>query len=243
MKKDLCSLKGIYIAHRGLHDIKNGIPENSLIAFSKAIEKQMPIEFDLHLLKDNQIIVFHDDNLKRMTGYDKDIKDCTYEEIRNLKLLNTDQKIPLFNEVLELVNEKILMDIEFKYDRKSGLLEQEACKVLDKYNGKFIVKSFNPFSVLWFKNNKPEYIRGQLASNFKNDKMNVIKRFILEHMLFNFIIKPDFIAYDIHSITKKQANRYKRRNRLLFLWTIRTNEELDLAKEYGDSYILEKIKI
>ena len=74
------------IAHRGYHDIKIGIPENSIPAFERAIQNKYIIELDVHILKDNNIVVFHDDNLKRMTGIDKEIKLTTYNEIKNLNL-------------------------------------------------------------------------------------------------------------------------------------------------------------
>ena len=241
MKKELA--KGLCIAHRGLHDNENGVPENSMLAFQRAIENNIPIEFDLHILKDNQIVVFHDDNLKRMTGYDKDIKRCSYGELRDLKLLETDETIPLFKDVLELVDGKVLINVEFKCDNKAGILERKACEFLDNYQGKFMVQSFNPLSVKWFKDNRSHFIRGQLSYDFRDMKMNIIKRFILRKMLLNPLTKPDFISYDIHSISGKQINKIKSKGIRLFLWPIRTQEDLELAKTYGDSFIYEKINI
>ena len=63
------------IAHRGLHDETN--PENSMPAFKAAIERGFHIEIDVHLSKDNQLVVFHDANLKRVCGVDRKVKDCT----------------------------------------------------------------------------------------------------------------------------------------------------------------------
>lgn len=240
-KKDLNILKEIHISHRGLHN--DYIPENSMMAFKKAVEKGVAIELDLHLLKDNKIVVFHDDNLKRMTGCNRKIKDCTYEDIKNLKLLGSNEKIPLLKDVLDLVKGKVILDIEFKCDKKAGLLEKEACKLLDEYSGIFIVKSFNPFSVLWFKKNRPNFIRGQLSSDFSKDNFNIIKRTILKYMVFNFLTKPDFIAYDFSAITSKQIEKIKRKNIPILLWTIRNNEELESIKKYKCSIIYENIEI
>ena len=104
MIKDVSFLKQNLIAHRGLHDIKKGIPENSMPAFEAALKKGYLIELDIHILKDNSIVVFHDDNLKRMTGIDKKIKDLTYEEVKQYKLQKTDNYIPLLQDVLKLVD-------------------------------------------------------------------------------------------------------------------------------------------
>lgn len=244
MKKNLDFLKGIYIAHRGLHDNEKGIPENSIKAFKEAVKRNIPIELDVHLLKDGNIVVFHDDNLSRMTGYNKMIKDCTYEEISGLRLLDTDEKIPLFEEVLQVIDGKVLMDIELKHDAERGKLETRLCSILDNYEGKFIVKSFSPYIVKWFKKNRPEYIRGQLATDYKNEKkLGIIKRLIAQNMLYNVITKPDFIAYDLKALPNKMIERYRNKSYPIFIWTIRTYEELETAKRYGDSYIYEKIQI
>lgn len=105
------NLKGYEFRHRGLH--KN-VPENSIIAFQKALYRNMPIELDVRILKDSNIIVFHDNNLKRMTGIDKKIEECNYEEIKNIKLKNSLETIPLLIDVLNLINNKVLLLIEVK---------------------------------------------------------------------------------------------------------------------------------
>ena len=82
------------IAHRGLHG--NGVPENSAAAYIKAIEAGYPIEMDVQLTKDLQVVCFHDDDLKRMTGVDSLIYDKTYAELKELRLAGTDERIMLF---------------------------------------------------------------------------------------------------------------------------------------------------
>ncbi|MCL2382949.1 MAG: glycerophosphodiester phosphodiesterase [Oscillospiraceae bacterium] len=234
-------LKGRLFAHRGLHDIDKGIPENSMLAFEKAVKKGTDIELDLHLLKDGNVVVFHDDDLRRMTGVKRVLKKCTYDEIKNLKLLATNETIPLLKDVLELVSGKVLLDVEFKYDIPAGDLESKACEYLDNYKGEFIVKSFNPYSVNWFRKNRPSFLRGQLSSNFKGEKLNFLKKFVMKNMLLNFITKPDFIAYGLKALPNKRVEKYRRKGTPILVWTITSNEELEEAKKYGDSYIFENI--
>jgi len=243
MKKDLTPIKNLYISHRGLHNISKGIPENSILAFTESLKHLRDIELDIHLLKDGEIVVFHDDNIKRMTGVDKYLYDCTYDEIKNYKLLGSDETIPLLKDVLELVRGRVLLDIEFKYELPAGFLEAEACKLLDEYKGRFIVSSFNPFSIRWFKKNRPKYIRGLLVSDFKNEKMFFLKRIAMKNMMFNFLCKPDFIGYDIKIITESIANKIKSKKRPLFLWTVDSHEQFAKANELGDSFIYENIKV
>lgn len=241
--KKLNFLENMYFAHRGLHNISKGIPENSMKGFSLAIEKGYNIELDTHLIADGNIVVFHDDNLKRMTGINKNIKNCTYLELQNYTLKNTNEKIPLLEDVLKLVNGKIILNIELKYDRKSGLLEEKISEILDKYKGKFIVSSFNPFSILWFKKNKSEYIRGIISSDFLGEKINCIKKCLLKSMLLNFFIKPDFISYDINALPNKTIENYRKKGITIAIWTIDTYDKLNKAKKYGNAFIFEDILI
>ena len=184
--KNLEFLKDNIFAHRGYHLEKYNVPENSLKSFEKAIQKGYGIEIDLHLLKDGNIVVFHDDNTERMTGVNKLLKDCKYEDIKELRLKETNEHIPLFEEVLKLVDGKVPLLIEYKYDSKLGKLEEKSMELLSKYNGKFAVQSFNPFSVRWFKRNFPEIPRGQLSYDYKNDNICKIKKYILKNVLLKF---------------------------------------------------------
>jgi len=226
------------IAHRGFFDNNNGIPENSIIAFKRAIDCNYSIEFDVHLLKDGNIIVFHDDNLNRMTGIDKSVKNCTYDEIKNLKLLDTNQTIPLLKDVLNLIDGKVTILIELKYDVKVGLLEEKLLKILREYNGKYAVQSFNPKSVYWFKKNAPNIIRGQLSCSFTKTKMSKLKRYFMSNMIFNCITKPDFISYNYETIDKilpKIKNGMK-----LLVWTVRNKETYEKNVKYCNNLICEK---
>jgi glycerophosphoryl diester phosphodiesterase len=229
--RDTSFLTQNLIAHRGYHDIKIGIPENSMLAFKRAIENNLIIELDVHVLKDGTVVVFHDDNLKRMTAIDKDIKNLDYQEIEKLQLQATEQRIPLLKEVLELVDGKVPLIIELKYDVKCGVLEEKVIEILKGYKGKYAIKSFNPLSVRYFKKKMPEAIRGQLTSNFKTRKI-----------LYNFLAKPDFVSCDIHSLPNRKAEKIRKRITLLG-WTIKSKEDLEHARKYCDNYICENIDL
>ncbi|HJJ07452.1 MAG: glycerophosphodiester phosphodiesterase family protein [Clostridia bacterium] len=236
--KDLKFLKETIIAHRGVHNEKD-IIENSLEAFKEAVNKNYIIELDVHFLKDGEVVVFHDDNIERMTGINKNLKDCTYDEIRNIKLLNKNTYIPKFSDVLKLVDGKVPILIELKNDNKVGLLESSLVQILKKYNGKYAVQSFNPLSIMWFKNNYPNIIRGQLVCKFKNKKMDNIKKFILKTMFFNIITNPDFISHSVDDLSYKEVNKIKK-NKFILGWTVRNKERYDELIKYYDNLICEK---
>ena len=91
--KDLEFLSRNLIAHRGYHNNKKGIPENSVLAFKKAIDNNYLIELDVRLTKDKKLVVFHDGNLKRVCGVNKSVKDLTYKELLKYNLFDTTQKV------------------------------------------------------------------------------------------------------------------------------------------------------
>ena len=216
------------IAHRGIHN--EAIPENSMKAFSLALKKNIPIEFDVHILKDKNIVVFHDDNLKRMTNKDKFIKECTYEEIKDLKLKNTDEKIPLLKDVLKLVDGKVLLDIELKMDVTDHSLEDGLIEILKDYNGEVILKSFDYRKVKYLKKHT-NYKIGLLIK-----RMSGFKDFIIRNINFNIIIKPDFLACNKNMLDCKSVKTFKKD---IYIWTIKNKDELKIYK--SDYYITENI--
>ncbi len=240
--KNLEFLKDNIFAHRGYHLEKYNVPENSLKSFEKAIQKGYGIEIDLHLLKDGNIVVFHDDNTERMTGVNKLLKDCKYEDIKELRLKETNEHIPLFEEVLKLVDGKVPLLIEYKYDSKLGKLEEKSMELLSKYNGKFAVQSFNPFSVRWFKRNFPEIPRGQLSYDYKNDNICKIKKYILKNVLLKFLNDPDFISYGINSMPNKRIEKLRKQGILIAGWTIRNSKDYEFSKKYCDTIVCENME-
>ena len=216
------------IAHRGIHN--EAIPENSMKAFSLALKKNIPIEFDVHILKDKNIVVFHDDNLKRMTNKDKFIKECTYEEIKDLKLKNTNEKIPLLKDVLKLVDGKVLLDIELKMDVTDHSLEDGLIEILKDYNGEVILKSFDYRKVKYLKKHT-NYKIGLLIK-----RMSGFKDFIIRNINFNILIKPDFLACNKNMLDCKSVKTFKKD---IYIWTIKNKDELKIYKY--DYYISENI--
>lgn len=223
-KKNLEILNNIMIAHRGLSDSK--YPENSLGAYENCVEKGIPIELDVHILKDNTLVVYHDDHTGRLTGKKIVLKDALYDEIKDLKLEGTEYGIPTFSEVLDLVDGKVLLDIELKVEVRDFRICREICKYLDKYKGKFIIKSFNPIYIWWFRKYRPEVIRGILVSRLKSSHMNGLVKKILYNMSFNFLAKPDFIAFDYRDLPNKKIDKLYQEGMPILLFTVMDNEEI-----------------
>lgn len=221
------------IAHRGLHNDK--YPENSIGAFKRAIRKNYIIELDVHLLKDDTVVVFHDDNLYRMCGKNKKIKDYTYPELKKLKLLDTNYTIPTLEHVLKLIDGKVPIIVELKYDLKVGLLEEKVCELLDEYNGDFCVKSFSPLSIMWFKKNRPNYIRGLLISN----RSKKFREKLMHSFIPFWMCKPDFISCNYLLYKKRIIQKFMRKHPVI-AWTVRSENTYNKYKDKFSNMIVEK---
>ena len=186
-------------AHRGLHSRDKSIPENSLAAFERAASAGYGMELDVQLSRDGEVVVFHDDDLKRVCGVEAKVADLTLEELRKLRLCGTEETIPLFSEVLKCVRGRGALIVELKNGKRNEELCEKTYALLEKYSGEYCIESFNPFIVRWFKKNAPEVIRGQLSNPPKdyNGEVGPITAVILGNCLLNFLSRPQFIAYKI----------------------------------------------
>lgn len=196
-KPDRSPYLGVLYAHRGLHDNESQAPENSMAAFQKAVDAGYGIELDVQLSKDKVPVVFHDFTLKRICGVEGKVEDYTYEELQKFPLAKSDQRIPKFSEVLKLVDGKVPLIVELKIEG----LNTEVCPLADEllraYQGVYCMESFNPLGVKWYRDHRPEVFRGQLAEQFlKHKEFNSPLYFVLQNLMFNFLTKPDFIAYN-----------------------------------------------
>lgn len=222
-------LENLTIAHRGVFNNKN-IPENSILAFKTALKENYPIEFDVQLTKDNVLIVFHDENLKRMTGKNIVISEVNYSDIKNIYLLKTKQKIPTFKEVLNLVEGKVILDIEIKTTKQRKEIVNKVLEELEDYKGEVLLKSFDPIIMKKIKRkSKKKYKIGLLINDHYDKK---IVNFIFKTNLPLKYVRPKFIA-----INKKMLNRfyyYKMNKKYsIFIWTITSQiQKQRYEKEY-----------
>lgn len=213
-----------------------------MTAFKGAIKNRFPIELDVHLIKSGEVVVFHDDNLKRLCGIDKEIRDCAKAELDELYLNKTRERIPLLSDVLRLADGKVPLLIELKYDRPAGKLEKAVLDVLKNYKGKYALQSFNPFAIRYLKKAAPNTPRGQLASDFKKDQnISPIARGILRDIRFFSISEPDFISYAFDSLPNKRVEKYRKQGTPVLGWTIRSIKDSQEALKYCDNIICESI--
>ncbi len=232
------SAYGNKFAHRGLWDAKS--PENSLAAFKKAVDAGYGIEFDIHKTRDGHVVVFHDDTLVRMCGVEGRIEDKTLAELRELRLLGSDQGIPTLQELLALVDGRVPLLVELKGAALDTSLCPVANEILSQYKGPYIIESFNPLLVRWYYKNRPDVVRGQLFCNLLKEKGgNKLFYFLITVLATNVLAKPHFLAYGQQSVHNLSFMICKYLYRApAYVWTVRAQEQIP-AKKRKEGIIFE----
>lgn len=232
-------------AHRGLHDIKKGIAENTLPAFERAVTLGFGSELDVHLTKDGKLAVIHDSDLERLCGKKMTVEELDYEELCHLDILGTGMHAPLLGQVLELYGGRAPLIVEVKTHKGN---HSELCQAVDEelkgYKGEYCVESFDPRAVRWFKVNSKNTIRGQLSADFlkrgQGTGMPRYQKIGLSMLFANCITSPHFVAYkssDMDNISVKTACKLFKAG--LFCWTVRSAEEMYTREEDGAAVIFE----
>jgi glycerophosphoryl diester phosphodiesterase len=237
--KDLTFLKTHLFAHRGLHSKDLSIPENSMAAFKAAMAQGFAIELDVNVTKDGVALSFHDNHLKRLCNDARMLSDVTYEDIKHLKLLKTNESIPTFKEVLTLVSGKVPLLIELKPHGDIPLLCQSVMHDLEDYNGQYALFSFHPKAVHWLKKHHPDVIRGQISEYFKDQKMSKVSKYLMRSMFFNRFTRPDFISYGIKDLPNPYLDRLKKKGMTIISYAAKTQEELDFVRSHYDNVVFE----
>jgi glycerophosphoryl diester phosphodiesterase len=237
-----------HYAHRGFHD-KPLVPENSMAAFRRAVAHGFGSEFDVHLIADGSLVIFHDEQLERQTGVKGEIEDYDITNLKKLRLEGTDEQIPTFDEVLDLYEDTGLpLVIELKSSRGNyRKLAEAACRRLDSYSGDFVLESFDPRVMAAVRKIRPDFIRGQLVQNFfvTRDGLPMWQAALMTFLKTNTLVKPDFIAFrfrdrDTRALGFSLRKSFRREGAAKVTWTITTPEDYREAVRSGMVPILEQ---
>ena len=238
-RREMGEMGRVWYAHRGLWNADR--PENSLPAFEAAVHAGFGIEMDVHITRDDRLVVFHDDSLKRMCGVDRPIADCTLDELRTCRLNGTDWSIPTFDAFLDTVNGRVPLLIEIKTDKRITLLCELVNERLSRYSGPWMMESFDPRAVRWFRRHRPDVLRGQLT--FGLVKPSRIPKVPLTRLLAsqigNVLGRPDFIAAEAvtdHSLPLRLLRLFPAHR---IAWTVRSQEQMDALSGRYENQIFE----
>lgn len=226
-------IAGTQFAHRGLHGINS--PENSPMAFARAIEGGFGIECDVQRSSEGQPVVFHDWELDRLTGEVGPVRSRPLRELCGIRLAGSNDTIPSLADLLEQVVGKVPLLIEVKSKRE--LQVTAFCRAirrsLEGYNGPVAVMSFDPRVAHWFARHAPHLARGLVVTE---EHARTLSGRVRRHLAL-WHARPDFLAYDVRDLPSRFAAAQRRRGLPVATWTVRTPELAARAKAYADAPI------
>jgi len=219
--------------HRGLHG--QGRIENSRAAFEAAIEARHGIELDVQLSGDAQAMVFHDEELGRLSVEQGFVRGRTAADLGRIRLRESAETIPTLAEILALIAGRAPLLIEVKAPgREVGALSRAVSAALKGYEGHVAVMSFNPEIGHWFARHDPARLRGLVVTeNGKKWRGWLTRRLALWRS------KADFLAYDIRDLPSGFAESAQRRGLRVLTWTVRSVKDRARAAEHADQIIYE----
>ena len=221
-------LKGV--AHRGYHNEQ--YTENGFGAFKNAIDNNFAFELDVHLTKDEKLIVSHDASLKRTTGKEGIIEELTLEEIKSNYHLLDGSEVPTLEEVFEFTKESVPIVVELKPYTKTKNYKVLAFKVMDalkeiKDKRNIILISFYPQCLLPFKGSG--FIRCLLVDR-KNSWIFALRHF--------------FEGVDLEwQLLKEEKYQKVKQNKLVMCWTIENKKDYNEIKDFADSVTFQHFDI
>ena len=211
-------------------------------AFDAAAAHGYPIELDVHVTADAEIVVFHDGDLRRMTGTTGRVADHTLARLQQLRLDDTEDRIPSLAQVLELVDARVPIVVELKSDGAAGVLEEATRDVFAGYQGELAVQSFNPRSLAWFRRHVPTLPRGLLASDFSDEDLPTYQKVLLRRLALAPWVAPDYIGYALGCLPYWPVSLLRRAGVPVVAWTIRTAADAARAALVADNMIFENIR-
>jgi len=231
------------IAHRTLHDITDGRPENSIAGAAAAIKHGYGIEIDLQMSKDDVPMVFHDYSLERLTDEVGAVAQRTSKELGYIRLKHGDECIPTLEAFLKFIDGRVPLVVEIKDQDGAlgpnvGALERATCSVLKNYKGPTVLMSFNPHSVAKCAEFAPDIPRGLVTGTFLAKDW----RFVPEGRRMELAGIPDydrvdacFISHHVMHLEDAVVTCRKQQGATILCWTVRTAMVEEVARKVADN--------
>ncbi|MDE0588401.1 glycerophosphodiester phosphodiesterase family protein [Halocynthiibacter sp. C4] len=236
------------IAHRGLHDKRAGIPENSLAAFQAAIDRGYGIELDLQVTGDERAVVFHDYRLGRLTPERGRVRDLSLERLASISLKgNEAQKIPSLKQVFDQVNGRVPILIEIKdqdgkMGKNIGAIERDIATDIAAYSGHVAVMSFNPHSILAMKELAPNVPRGLTTYAWNDSDADGISAADLRSLYEIEMFEKagcSFISHSVKDLDNPHVSALKKRGVPVLCWTVKSAKSDIRARRVADNVTFE----
>ncbi|MBK5202049.1 MAG: glycerophosphodiester phosphodiesterase [Spirochaetaceae bacterium] len=224
--------------HRGFSGC---YPENTMISFKAAINEAHcdGIELDVHLTKDDQLVIIHDELVDRTTDGKGLVMNKTLKELKELDAsYNFPQfkgiaKIPTFEEYCQYMSKKLT--VVTNVEIKSNLIyykdiEEKVIKMIKKYGleNNVIISSFNHQSIVFTK-----AIDENIPCGLLQDSKGLINAGYMAHKM-----RVEFYHPDISTLTKEAVDECIMNGIILNVWTVNDMESLKKCVDWGITGII-----
>jgi glycerophosphoryl diester phosphodiesterase len=238
---------GAPLAHRAYHDRAAGRPENSLEAIRAAVAEGYGIEIDIQRSADGVPMVFHDYDLRRLTGETGLVSHRPAAELSRLALLGGTEGIPTLEAVLDEVGGRVPLLIEIKDQAGEmgpdvGPLERAVAAVLSGYRGDAAVMSFNPHAIAVLAEAAPDIPRGLTTCGFEALKWPELSRPVRQRLRKI----PDygevgacFVSHRWSDLTRPRIAELRAAGATILCWTVRSAGEEALARRVAHNITFE----
>jgi len=238
------------IAHRGLHDAKRGVVENSLAAARDAIAGGYAIECDVQLSADGEAMVFHDDDLDRLTTATGPLSRVTAAALSRLALRGTTETIPTLQDLLSAVAGRSLLVIELKSRFDGDLrLARRVAELAAQYNGPLAIKSFDPDPIAYLRaegqalgiGHIPLGIVARASYDLEGGPgLSPAQRAEVTHFLHFARTRPQFLSFNVEDYPHTAPGLFRHALKLpVTAWTVRTPEMALAAADWADAIVFE----
>lgn len=235
-------------AHRGLHDAAKGVIENSRSAFTAAINRGVAIECDLQMTADGAAVVFHDSELKRLTGQDGLVSETQEDALCAMPLLGgTSGDTPLrFSELLAGVDGSVPLMVEIKQQdlpRQTSDLTLRALADIEGYGGPIAFKSFDPLALNTLYKAGFRGPRGIVVCDFRTSNdfghLSGVQRFLLSNAFHKAVSHYTFISCEHTALSRPTMALRRFFGLKMVAWTIRSKQEAEAARRHASQIVFE----
>ncbi|MFU8778273.1 MAG: glycerophosphodiester phosphodiesterase family protein [Roseovarius sp.] len=237
----------IPLAHRGLHDVTAGRPENSRAGIAAAIAAGYGIEIDLQLSRDNRAMVFHDYDLGRLTPKKGAVRQRDAADLAQIPLLGGEEGIPDLPQILSLVAGRVPLLIELKDQQgqmgaSCGTLEAATAAALAGYAGPVAVMSFNPDMVAQIAERAPATPRGIVTCAYTPEDWPLLRaetRARLRDIPDYDATGACFVSHDIDDLNAPRLDALRAQGAAILCWTVRSEQAEAEARKRADNITFE----
>ncbi len=241
---DLNWLTARPIAHRGLHDPRNGVIENTQSAVARAVDHGFAIEVDLQISADGEAMVFHDETLDRLTEASGPVADRSAQELVSVRFRETGDHMQTLPALLQQVSGEATLILELKsLWNENTVLARRTAEVLDDYAGPVAVMSFDPALITASRSLAPDRVRGIVACRFDDaaewPALSASQRLGLRFFSHMAQTRPHFVSYDIMALESVAPRLLRAVGVPLITWTVRDETQANYGATWADQITFE----